>query len=185
MADSGIEWTEKTLNVITGCTQVSAGCDNCYAKYLVDVRQIKNPDSERYGHPFAEVMLHPQRLQLLEKWKKPRRIFLNSMSDLFHRDVPDDVIDAHFDMMERLDQHVYQALTKRADRLRRYINKRYPNEPCPSHVWLGVSVEDERVKWRADMLRDTNASIRWISAEPLLGSLNPRRAVQNVPGLGS
>jgi len=117
-------------------------------------------------------MIHPERLLLPETWRNPQRVFLNSMSDLFHRDVPNDVIDAHFDMMERVDRHIYQALTKRAERMTRYVNNRYTDASCPPHIWLGVSVEDECAGWRADMLRLTNASVRWISAEPLLGPLD-------------
>ncbi len=168
---TGIEWTEKTWNPVTGCTQVSAGCDNCYAKTLVDTRQIRNPKSARYGHPFNEIMLHDGRLMQPTTWRTPQRVFVNSMSDVWHRDIPDDYIDRIFDVMEAASHHTYQVLTKRAERMRRYLNRRYPNQPCPSHIWLGVSVEDERVGARADMLRNANASVRWISAEPLLGSL--------------
>jgi len=168
---TGIEWTERTLNVVTGCTQVSPGCGNCYAKYLVDVRQIKNSKSQRYGHPFDEVMIHPERLRLPESWKKPQRVFVNSMSDLFHRDVSDEVIDAHFEMMERVDRHVYQVLTKRSERMRRYLIRRYPDAPCPPHIWIGVSCENSDYAWRVDDLRRSNLSVRWISAEPLLGTL--------------
>jgi len=168
---TGIEWTERTWNPATGCTQVSAGCDHCYAKTLVDTRQQHNPKSPRFGHPFAEIMLHEKRLAQPTTWKTPSRIFVNSMSDVFHRDIPDVYIDAIFGAMEGNPRHTFQVLSKRAERMRRYVNKRYPNEPCPAHIWLGVSVEDARVGWRADMLRRTNVSVRWISAEPLLGSL--------------
>lgn len=168
---SAIEWTENSWNPATGCTQISPGCDHCYAKRLVDVRQINNPRSPRFGHPFEEVMLHDDRLDQPSRWRAPKRIFVNSMSDLFHRDIPDAFIDRVYDEMERAHHHVYQVLTKRAERMKRYVNKRYRGEPCPPHLWLGVSVENLDFTWRARMLRETNATTRWISAEPLLGSL--------------
>lgn len=169
---TGIEWTQRTWNPATGCQQVSAGCDNCYAKTLVDTRQQHNSRSPRFGHPFHEVMLHDNRLQQPWSWREPARIFVNSMSDVWHRDIPDAYIDAIFAEMERNPRHTFQVLSKRAERMMRYINNRYSSEACPSHIWLGVSVEDERVGWRVDMLRRTNASLRWISAEPLLGPLD-------------
>jgi protein gp37 len=168
---SAIEWTENSWNPATGCTQVSPGCDRCYAKRLVDVRQVRNPRSPRYGHPFEEVMLHRERLGQPSRWRSPKRIFVNSMSDLFHRDIDDEFVDHVFDEMERNDRHVFQVLTKRADRMKRYVNKRCQTKPCPGHIWLGVSVENLDYAWRAEMLRKTNASTRWISAEPLLSSL--------------
>jgi protein gp37 len=171
MAASGIEWTEKTWNPATGCAQVSAGCENCYAMHLVNTRQVVNSRSPRFGHPFDEVMLHDNRLTQPTTWAKPTRVFVNSMSDVWHRDIPDAYIDAIFDVMDSTPRHTFQVLSKRAERMMRYVNRRYPDAPCPAHVWLGVSVEDERVGWRADMLRRSNASVRWISAEPLLGSL--------------
>lgn len=139
---------------------------------LVNVRQVNNPRSPRYGHPFDEVMLHEERIDQPSRWKAPKRIFVNSMSDLFHKDVPDAYIDRIFDEMEKNERHVFQVLTKRAERMKRYVNKRYAHEPCPSHIWLGVSVENMDYAWRAKMLRETHASIRWISAEPLIGSLD-------------
>lgn len=168
---SQIEWTENTWNPVTGCTQVSPGCDRCYAMRLVNVRQVNNPRSPRYGHPFNEVMLHADRLDQPSRWKSPKLIFVNSMSDLFHRDVPDSYIDRIFDEMEKNERHAFQVLTKRAERMKRHVNERYAKEPCPRHIWLGVSVENMDYAWRAKMLSETNASIRWISAEPLIGSL--------------
>ncbi len=168
---SAIEWTENSWNPATGCTQVSPGCDRCYAMRLVNVRQVNNPRSPRYGHPFNEVMLHSDRLSQPSRWKSPKRIFVNSMSDLFHKDVPDVFIDNVFVEMEHNGRHMFQVLTKRAERMRRYIASRYEGGECPRHIWLGVSVENLDYLWRAYMLRKTAAAIRWISAEPLLGSL--------------
>lgn len=168
---SRIEWTENTWNPVTGCTQVSAGCDRCYAMRLVNIRQMRNRRSPRFGHPFNEVMLHEERLDQPSRWRAPARIFVNSMSDIFHQDVPDAFISRIFDEMERNPRHVFQVLTKRAERMKRYANRRYKNSPCPPHIWLGVSVENMDYAWRATMLKDTAASVRWISAEPLIGSL--------------
>lgn len=169
---TGIEWTEVTWNPTTGCQQVSPGCDHCYAMVLVNTRQVKNSHSPRFNHPFNEVMIHENRLNQPAAIKKPSRIFVNSMSDVFHRDVPEATIDAIFDVMERVDRHTYQVLTKRSERMRRYLNKRYRTTPCPSHIWIGVSCENSDYAWRVNDLRNTNASLRWISAEPLLGSLH-------------
>lgn len=170
-ANSAIEWTENSWNPITGCTQVSAGCDHCYAMRLVNVRQVKNPRSPRYGHYFDEVMLHGERLDQPSRWKQPKLIFVNSMSDVFHKDAPDDFIDTIFLEMERNKHHVFQVLTKRAERMKRYVNRRYAGDHCPQHIWLGVSVENMDYVWRVKMLIETRAAVRWISAEPLLGSL--------------
>lgn len=106
------------------------------------------------------------------EWKKPRRIFVDSMSDLFHRDVPDSYLDKVFDQMETVDWHIYQILTKRADRMRRYLQKRYGLRSIPPQIWLGVSVEENAFAWRADMLRKMGATVRFLSLEPLLGSVD-------------
>ncbi len=165
MADkSDIEWTDATWNPVTGCTQVSPGCDHCYA--LTFAERFRGVP----GHPYEQgfdLKLWPQRLELPLRWKRPRRIFVNSMSDLFHRDVPDDYVAAVFDVMVRADHHIFQVLTKRSSRLA----KLGPSLPWPSNVWVGVSIETERYRWRADHLRQVPAAVRFISAEPLLGPL--------------
>ncbi len=165
MADkSDIEWTDATWNPVTGCTQVSPGCDHCYA--LTFAERFRGVP----GHPYEQgfdLKLWPQRLELPLRWKRPRRIFVNSMSDLFHRDVPDDYVAAVFDVMVRADHHIFQVLTKRSSRLA----KLGPSLPWPSNVWVGVSIETERYRWRADHLRQVPAAVRFISAEPLLGTL--------------
>lgn len=162
---SAIEWTDATWNPVTGCTQVSPGCDHCYALTF----------AERFrgvaGHPYEQgfdLRFWPQRLDLPMKWKRPRRIFVNSMSDMFHSDVPDSYIRAVFDTMVAADWHIFQVLTKRAGRLARLA----PTLPWPEHIWVGVSVEMNRFAWRVDYLRQVPAAVRFISAEPLLGSLD-------------
>ncbi len=163
--ESAIEWTDATWNPVTGCTQVSAGCDHCYALTF----------SERFrgvpGHHFEQgfdLRLWPERVDLPTRWKKPRRIFVNSMSDLFHKDVPDEFIHAVFATMVQADWHVYQILTKRPQRLARMAE----SLPWPSQVWIGVSIENNDVAWRANYLRQVPASVRFISAEPLLGEVS-------------
>lgn len=163
--NTSIEWTDSTWNPVTGCTQVSPGCDHCYALTF----------SERFrgipGHHFEQgfdLRLWHKRLELPFRWKKPRRIFVNSMSDLFHASVPDEFIFAVFDTMIRADWHTYQVLTKRPQRLARLSSKL----SWPEHIWVGVSVESNDYVWRADFLRRVPASVRFISAEPLLGSVD-------------
>lgn len=169
MADhSEIEWTDATWNPSTGCTKVSRGCDNCYAERF----------SERFrgveGHPFEQgfdLRLWPARLALPFSWRRPRRIFVNSMSDLFHKDIPREFVEGVFDTMEKADWHTYQVLTKRSSMLRDFINDRYRTKPAPLHIWLGVSVEDRAALCRVKHLRQANAGVRFLSLEPLLGPL--------------
>ena len=140
MADqTTIEWTDATWNPVTGCTKISPGCDNCYAERF----------SERFrgvvGHPFElgfDLTLRPERVEQPLSWKRPRMIFVNSMSDLFHKDIPTSLIDRVFETMERANWHVFQVLTKRSSLMRRYVNRRYGDKLAPKHIWLGVSVED-------------------------------------------
>lgn len=162
---STIEWTDASWNPVTGCTQVSPGCDRCYA--LTFAERFRGVP----GHPYEQgfdLKLWPERLELPFKWRKPKRIFVNSMSDLFHRDVPDEYIERVFETMVRADWHIFQVLTKRSSRLAR-LGQRLP---WPPHIWAGVSMESERYRWRADDLRRVPAQTRFISAEPLLGSLS-------------
>src|SRR5215208_5273757 len=162
---STIEWTDATWNPVTGCTQVSPGCDNCYA--LTFAERFRGVP----GHPYEQgfdLRLWPQRLDLPLQWKKPRRIFVNSMSDLFDKDVPDDFVRRVFDTMVRADRHTYQILTKRPQRLARLGQ----SLPWPPHIWIGVSVESNAYAWRADYLRRVPAAVRFISAEPLLGPVD-------------
>ncbi len=166
--NSQIEWTDATWNPTTGCTKVSRGCDRCYAERFSErFRGVKD-------HPFEhgfDLTLRPGRLALPLSWKRPRQIFVNSMSDLFHKDIPLDFIGRVFQTMETADWHTYQVLTKRSSLLRDFVNRRYPAESSPTHIWLGVSVEDRTALSRIEHLKQTNASIRFLSLEPLLGSL--------------
>ena len=170
---SKIEWTESTLNVITGCTKVSAGCKNCYAE---KVFHWVYP-----GRDFGDIQFHENRLGHPLKWKKPRRIFVNSLSDLFHESIPDEWIDKVFAMMAATQRHQYQILTKRPERMHKYIVLRGmdartmgADEPITlPNVWLGVSAEDQKTAdQRIPILLDTPAAVRFVSAEPLLGAVD-------------
>lgn len=171
MADgSAIEWTDATWNPVTGCTKISAGCDNCYAARF----------SERFrgvpGHPFEtgfDLTLRPERLAQPLSWKRSRMIFVNSMSDLFHKQVPREFIDRVFDSMEQADWHVFQVLTKRSSLMRDYLKRRYRDRQPPEHIWLGVSVENSKAKGRIEHLRQAPAAVRFLSIEPLIGPVGP------------
>ena len=165
---SAIEWTNGTWNPVTGCTKVSAGCDHCYAERL----------SERFrgveGHPFEtgfDLTLRPKRLEQPLYWRRPQLIFVNSMSDLFHKEIPKEYIHRVFETMERADWHIYQVLTKRSSLMRRFVRERYPEGEAPSHIWLGVSIENDVALTRLRHLKETNASVRFVSFEPLLGPM--------------
>lgn len=165
MADrSNIEWTEATWNPVTGCDKVSPGCAHCYAEAFAE-RWRGIP-----GHPYEQgfdLRIWPQRLDQPQRWKRPRMIFVNSMSDLFHERIPDAFIREVFKSMEEADWHTFQILTKRPDRLVELADAL----PWPSNVWMGVSIENRRFVDRADLLREVPAAVRFISAEPLLGPL--------------
>lgn len=172
MADrSAIEWTEATWNPTTGCDRISAGCDNCYALALA--KRLKAMGSAKYQTDGAErtsgpgfgVAIHEQALTTPLKWREPRVVFVNSMSDLFHARVPGAFVRRVFDVMAATPRHTYQVLTKRASRLARLA----PTLPWPSNVWMGVSVEDSSQLCRVEHLRSVPAAIRFVSAEPLLG----------------
>jgi protein gp37 len=161
---SRIEWTEETWNPTTGCTKVSPGCKNCYAEVMA--RRLHGMGTPGYERGFA-LTLHPDRLEQPLRRKHPTVYFVNSMSDLFHRDVSDIFLDKIFDVIRRTPQHTYQILTKRAQRLPRYFASR----KCPDNAWLGVSVEDRRRLERINSLRLVNAKVRFLSVEPLLEDL--------------
>lgn len=159
-----IEWTEQTWNPTTGCTKISPGCKNCYAAVMA--RRLHAMGAPGYENEF-ELTVHPARLAQPLQRKKPTVYFVNSMSDLFHEDVPDAFIDQVFSVIERTPQHTYQILTKRAERMLAYFKRR--GRAFPRNVWLGVSVEDKKYGVpRIDYLRQVDAHIRFLSVEPLL-----------------
>lgn len=199
--DSNIEWTDATWNPVTGCDRTSPGCDNCYALKMagrlnrMGQANYQNDGDPRTSGPGFGVTCHPHMLDQPLRWKRPRRIFVNSMSDLFHPDVPDEFIARVFAVMALCPQHTFQILTKRPQRMasllasprfdvfRASVVDSFIDHgvrvgldddpfawPLPN-VWLGVSIENDTYSWRANYLRDTPAAVRWISAEPLLGPL--------------
>lgn len=161
---SSIEWTESTWNPVTGCTKISPGCKHCYAERMA--KRLKAMGQPNYANGFA-LTLHEHALELPLRWKAPQVIFVNSMSDLFHKSVPLDFVLKVFDVMNRADWHTYQVLTKRSDQLRE-VSARLPWSP---HIWMGVSVETEQYQARIDDLRETGAIVKFLSLEPLLGPL--------------
>lgn len=161
---SKIEWTEVTWNPITGCSKISEGCLNCYAERMS--RRLKAMKNKRYKNGF-ELTVHEDLFEEPLKWKKPRMIFVNSMSDLFHSNVSDEEILKIFDVMNRADQHIFQVLTKRAERLLELSSK----IKWTKNIWLGVTVETNNNYHRLEMLRNINAHIKFLSCEPLLGPL--------------
>lgn len=168
-SQSAIEWTNSTWNPTTGCTKVSDGCDHCYAERFAE-RWRGVPGN--YFEQGFDLTLRPNMLDRPASWRESRLVFVNSMSDLFHADVPDAYIDEVFDRMETVDRHTYQLLTKRPERLRRYARRRYGLGQAPLNIWFGTSVESNKVAWRADMLRDVNAAVRFLSIEPMIGPVD-------------
>jgi protein gp37 len=166
--NSAIEWTDATWNPVTGCTKVSPGCKHCYAERLA--RRLLAMGNPRYRRGF-DVTLHPDQLDLPLRWRRPRRIFVNSMSDLFHEAVPIEYIGRVFEVMARADWHVFQVLTKRSERLAALA----PALPWPPNVWQGVSVESAEYAHRTDDLRRVPAAVRFLSVEPLLGPIDALR----------
>jgi protein gp37 len=169
---SPIEWTEATWNPVTGCDKVSPGCAHCYAERMA--KRLKAMGQTNYARGF-ELTLQPQMLELPLKWKRSKRIFVNSMSDMFHADVPLEFIQKAFDVMRRANWHQFQVLTKRSDRLLS-LDSELDWQP---HIWMGVSVESARFLHRIDHLRETCAHVKFLSLEPLLGPL-PRLDLRNI-----
>ena len=163
---STIEWTEETWNPTTGCTQVSPGCAYCYAKTLAEGFLKK-----QYPQGFGRVKMHPERLSKPSKIKKPTMFFVNSMSDLFHEAIPEQFVLDVFNVMNREKRHIFQVLTKRPERMKDFVLAHYP-DGLPGHIWMGVSVENQRFTYRIDILRETPAEVRFLSCEPLLGQLD-------------
>lgn len=184
MADNTrIEWADATWNPVTGCTKTSDGCRYCYAAREWQ-RLSANPRSVYFGRRFTDVQCHPERLSQPGRWTRPRIIFVNSMADLFHDEVPDAFVEQVFDAMAEAPRHVFLVLTKRAERMCRWVqryrsafDRRWQGVATYTysyaHVWIGVSVEDQRsAAQRVPYLLDTPAAVRWISAEPLIGPLD-------------
>lgn len=179
--NSEIEWTDSTWNPVTGCSKITAGCDNCYAHALANKRlrnvylgklPVLNTPANR-SDPFA-VRIWPERLDQPAKWRNPRMIFVNSMSDLFHKDIPVEYIREIFRVMLRADWHTYQVLTKRPARAGRFWQQNsdlFRQRAIPRHIWIGTSVENQGVSYRVRHLRRIPAEIRFLSCEPLLGFL--------------
>lgn len=163
-SNSAIEWTEATWNPVTGCSKISAGCRHCYAERMA--RRLQAMGQPNYANGF-QVAMHEQALELPLRWSSPQMIFVNSMSDLFHPDVPLDFVLRVFDVMGRADWHTYQILTKRSERLRE-LNRHLP---WKGHIWMGVSMEMAQYASRMADLRETGARVKFLSLEPLLGPL--------------
>jgi protein gp37 len=163
-----IEWTDVTWNPVTGCTKITRGCDFCYAERFSErFRGVSN-------HPFEpgfDLTLRPERLKQPLTWQRSKRVFVNSMSDLFHKEIPKNFVDAVFDTMEAADWHTFQILTKRSSLMARYLRGRYGSGRAPRHIWLGVSVEDKQSAVRIEHLRASRAAVKFVSFEPLLGSV--------------
>ena len=165
MAQSSIEWTEHTWNPTTGCTKISQGCKYCYAEVMT--KRLQAMGLEKYKEGFKVVRAHPEELLRPYEWKNSKIVFVNSMSDLFHEDIPLDYIKMVFGVMNDCSQHQFQVLTKRAERLAEisHLLKWTPN------IWMGVSVEDQRVEDRISYLQKSHAKIKFLSLEPLIGPL--------------
>ncbi|MBI4232079.1 phage Gp37/Gp68 family protein [Candidatus Peregrinibacteria bacterium] len=165
---STIEWTDATWNPVTGCTKISPACKHCYAETFAErFRGV-------HGHPFEQgfdLKLWPERLSLPSKWGKPKMIFVNSMSDLFHEGVSDEFIGKVFDVMTEARQHTFQVLTKRSKRLAEWAKANYSKRAWPPNVWIGVSIENQDYIWRIDDLIQVPANVRFLSLEPLLGPI--------------
>lgn len=171
-ANSSIEWTETTWNPVTGCTKISPGCKNCYAERMAN--RLEAMGQPRYRNGF-EITLQEDIIDLPLRWKKPRVVFVNSMSDLFHQDVPDAFIHDCFDVMNRAAQHTFQILTKRPERVKDLANQL----DWGPNIWMGTSVESTDYSWRSKAIAKVPASIRFLSVEPLLGPIS-RLPLSNI-----
>lgn len=184
VAKSGIEWTDSTWNPTTGCTEVSAGCDHCYAATMARTKlrdayskrlPVLDTDEAR-ADPFA-VRLWPERLVQPSRWRDPRMIFVNSMSDLWHVDVPGEYVREIFEVMLKESHHTYQVLTKRPARAAKWVRENmdlFQGAAVPPHIWIGTSVEDQEAMFRIRHLLNVPAVIRFLSCEPLIGPLDSR-----------
>lgn len=164
MAETKIEWTDKTWNPVTGCTKKSEGCAHCYAEVMA--RRLKGMGQVKYRNAF-KLTMHPEDLNEPRKWTKGHNIFVCSMGDLFHEEVPFEFVDKVIEVIRDTPQHRYQILTKRAERMQEYFS----THDVPTNAWLGVTVEVQKSKFRIDCLRELNATVRFLSCEPLLEDL--------------
>lgn len=170
--NSTIEWTEATWNPVTGCDPVSSGCNHCYARRLA--YRLKAMGNPSYANGF-DLTIHPELLDRPLTWKRPRRIFVNSMSDLFHKDIPFEFIRNVFSVMEKADWHIFQILTKRTERLKEFA----PRLPWPKNVWIGATVESDAYKSRIEDVSQIPAAVRFLSLEPLLTPM-PDMNLENI-----
>lgn len=174
MAQSSIEWTEMTWNPVTGCDKISAGCKFCYAEVMA--KRLRAMGVEKYQNEF-KLTIHEDELATPYTWKKSKVVFVNSMSDLFHKDVPIEFIQKVFRVMKENPQHVFQVLTKRADVMLYYDKEGWLD--WSHNIWMGVSVENEKAMKRIDLLRQSNARTKFLSCEPLIGPL-PKLNLKNI-----
>lgn len=173
MTSSKIEWTDSTWNPITGCSKISEGCRHCYAERMA--KRLRLMGVNRYSNGFT-LTIHEDLFELPLTWKKPRTIFVNSMSDLFHEDIPVEVIKKLFFVMEKASQHTFQILTKRAERLADIAGEL----AWPKNVWMGVTVESEEYSSRIDDLKKVPAAVRFISFEPLLSEISYKHSLKDI-----
>jgi protein gp37 len=167
MGKTNIRWTDETWNPVTGCTKVSDGCDNCYAEGMAETRLMKNERTKKYANGF-DLCIHPEELDRPLHWRKPRYVFIPSMGDLFHRDVPDQFIEQVFEVMNRCPSQTFQVLTKRPERMEKLSDRLTWSE----NIWAGASVENSKVVNRIQYLVACGAHTKFLSCEPLLGPLN-------------
>lgn len=165
---SSIEWTDATWNPISGCTKISAGCDHCYAERFAE--RWRGVEGHAYEFGF-DLRIWPTRLDQPKHWRTPRMIFVNSMGDLFHKNIEREFIDKVFETMESADWHTYQILTKRSSLMRNYLRQRYSKDRVPKHIWCGVSVENEENKIRIKHLQQAPIGMKFLSIEPLIGPI--------------
>lgn len=173
MTSSKIEWTDSTWNPITGCSKISLGCQNCYAERMA--LRLKSMGMDRYRNGFS-VTIHEDLFDRPRYWKTPRTIFVNSMSDLFHEDVPTETIIRLFEIMRGCDQHTFQILTKRAERIPDISGE----ISWPKNVWMGVTVESELYADRIDLLKSIPAAVKFVSFEPLLSPIDDRHSLRGI-----
>jgi protein gp37 len=167
-ANSDIEWTDATWNPVTGCTKISSGCDHCYAERFAE--RFRGVLAHPFEHGF-DLTLRPERLLQPLAWRKRKMIFVNSMSDLFHKSIPSGFVDRVFETMEHAQWHIFQVLTKRSSPMRDFLRARYRASVAPSHIWCGVSIEDGGRLSRVRHLQGAPASTRFLSIEPLIGRI--------------